>query len=433
MLGFELTGAQNRVIGEIQQDMEKNHPMMRLVQGDVGSGKTLVAAINMLNTVTSQYQAVMMAPTEILAEQHYKSFVNWFNPLNIKVVLLTSKMPAAEKRKALEEIATGEAKMVVGTHALFQTQVSFNQLALVVIDEQHRFGVEQRKTLLEKGLEANDGQYQPHQLVMTATPIPRTLAQTAYADLDLSVIDELPPGRKPITTVAINDAKRNDVINRVHQACVNDKRQAYWVCTLIDESEELQCQAAEVTHQQLQQALPELNIGLIHGRMKSEQKQALMSAFKQGTLNLLVATTVIEVGVDVPNASLMIIENPERLGLSQLHQLRGRVGRGELESHCVLMYHAPLSNNAKQRLTVMRETNDGFVVAEKDLELRGPGEVLGTRQTGALEYRFADLIRDSELLPDVYFCADEIMQNNPAIARALCYRWVKEGDTLSRV
>ena len=432
-LGFKLTEAQNRVINEIQQDLKNAYPMMRLVQGDVGSGKTLVAALNMLAAADNKLQSVLMAPTEILAEQHYKSFSQWFEPLNIKVCLLTSKMPAAIKRETLESISSGEAKMVIGTHALFQGQVSFNQLAMVVIDEQHRFGVEQRKLLLEKGRQATNGKYQPHQLIMTATPIPRTLAQTAYADLDLSVIDELPPGRKPITTVVIGDNKREQVIDRVRQACVDDKRQIYWVCTLIDESEELQCQAAEVTHNQLSEALPDIQVGLIHGRMKGEQKQQIMTDFKQGKVDLLVATTVIEVGVDVPNATLMIIENPERLGLSQLHQLRGRVGRGEKESHCLLMYHAPLSKNARQRLSVMRETNDGFVIAEKDLELRGPGEVLGTRQTGILEYKFADLVRDSELLPDVYFCADEIIQNSPEIAQALCSRWVKNKESLSRV
>ena len=432
-LPFDLTKAQNRVIVEIQKDMSQSHPMMRIVQGDVGSGKTLVAAMNMLRVADKNLQSVLMAPTEILAEQHYRSFSSWMNPLNICVVLLTSKMPVAEKRQVLESIASGKALIVIGTHAVFQTQVSFNQLALVVIDEQHRFGVEQRKTLLAKGKQANQNNFQPHQLVMTATPIPRTLAQTAYADLDLSVIDELPPGRKPIKTVAIADDKREQVIERVRLAIKNDSRQVYWVCTLIDESEELQCQAAEVTHQQLQQDLFDMKVGLIHGRMKADDKQQVMSDFKAGILDLLVATTVIEVGVDVPNASLMIIENPERLGLSQLHQLRGRVGRGDIESHCLLMYHPPLSKNATQRLNVMRETNDGFVVAEKDLELRGAGELLGTKQTGQLEYKFADIIRDSDLLPDVYFCADEIIQNTPKLAQALCERWVKKSDELSRV
>lgn len=432
-LPFTLTQAQQRVIIEIKKDLKNPHPMMRLVQGDVGSGKTLVAAFSILDVVSQNYQSAVMAPTEILAEQHFENFKLWFAPLNIEVVLLTSRMPAAIKKQSLEKIATGQAKIIIGTHALFQAQVTFKQLALVVIDEQHRFGVEQRKQLLKKSFTANNQQFYPHQLVMTATPIPRTLAQTAYADLDLSVIDELPPGRQPITTLVIGDHKRSTVIERVKQACIADKRQTYWVCTLIDESEELQCQAAEVTHHTLQEALPELNVALIHGRMKSEIKQKIMLDFKQGKIQLLVATTVIEVGVDVPNASLMIIENPERLGLSQLHQLRGRVGRGEIESHCLLMYHAPLSQNAKQRLSVMRETNDGFIVAEKDLELRGPGEILGTRQTGVIEYKFADLIRDSELLPDVYFCANDILKKSPKIAQALCTRWIKQNEDLSRV
>lgn len=432
-LPFRLTSAQQRVIKEIQHDIKKHHPMMRLVQGDVGSGKTMVAAFSMYACACSNYQSVLMAPTEILAEQHFKSLSILFNDFNISVVLLVSKMSTSEKRDALEKISNGEALIIIGTHALFQQQVTFNNLVLVVIDEQHRFGVEQRKTLIEKGLQSNQNTFHPHQLVMTATPIPRTLAQTAFADLDLSVINELPPGRKPIQTVAISDEKRSQVIERVKNACITDHRQVYWVCTLIDESEELQCQAAEDTHQQLTEFLIELKVGLIHGRMKSDEKQKVMTNFKNGELDVLVATTVIEVGVDVPNASLMIIENPERLGLSQLHQLRGRVGRGEKESHCLLLYHSPLSNNAKQRLAVMRETNDGFVIAEKDLQLRGPGEVLGTRQTGALEYKFADLIRDSEMLTDVYSCADDILEKYSKNANALCSRWIKRGEQLARV
>jgi len=442
-LPFELTDAQKRVVKEIEKDMQHSYPMMRLVQGDVGSGKTLVAANAMFaasgletsgdNHSGQSHQSVLMAPTEILAEQHFKSFQSWCEAANLKVVLLTSKMPAAEKRNALEQIANGEASIVVGTHALFQDQVAFNSLALVVIDEQHRFGVEQRKSLLEKGFLANQQRAHPHQLIMTATPIPRTLAQTAFADLDLSVIDELPPGRQPIQTVVMSDQKRELVIERVRASCTQDKRQVYWVCTLIEDSEELQCQAAEASFEQLKEQLPELNIGLVHGRMKPTEKQSIMADFKSGKTDLLVATTVIEVGVDVPNASLMIIENPERLGLSQLHQLRGRVGRGDKASHCLLMYHSPLSKNAKQRLEVMRETNDGFVIAEKDLELRGPGEVLGTRQTGALEYRFADLVRDSELLPEVYACADDVIVNHPQLADALIHRWVRNREALSRV
>ncbi|WP_196139324.1 ATP-dependent DNA helicase RecG [Aliikangiella sp. G2MR2-5] len=432
-LPFTLTTAQQRVIGEIEKDMARKYPMMRLVQGDVGSGKTLVAACVMLNVVSNTHQAALMAPTEILAEQHFKAFANWCKPLGIKAVLLISKMSAGEKRDALAAIESGQAEIVIGTHALFQNQVIFKDLALVVIDEQHRFGVEQRKALLEKGWGDNQKQLHPHQLVMTATPIPRTLAQTAYADLDLSVIDELPPGRKPIQTVVMSDSKRDAVIERVRQACLNDKRQVYWVCTLIEDSEELQCQAAEATYEQLQTVLSSLRVGLIHGRMKPAEKQRVMQAFKDAEIDLLVATTVIEVGVDVPNASLMIIENPERLGLSQLHQLRGRVGRGDKESHCLLMYHGQLSKNAQQRLEVMRSSNDGFVIAEKDLELRGPGEVLGTRQTGALEYRFADLVRDSHLLTDVYLCADEILSAQDVVAEALCNRWVRHADSLSQV
>lgn len=432
-LPFQLTNAQQRVIQQIKQDLANTFPMMRLVQGDVGSGKTLVAAVNMLEVAHAGYQSVLMAPTEILAEQHFKTFSQWFSTQNLTAVLLVSKMSAAEKKQALAAIESGEAKMVIGTHALFQTQVTFNNLALVVIDEQHRFGVEQRKQLLQKANAKKTANVLPHQLIMTATPIPRTLAQTAYAHLQVSVIDELPPGRKPVSTMVISDEKRDQVIERLRQACGEDKRQAYWVCTLIDESEELQCQAAEVTHQQLKDNLTELNIGLVHGRMKSQQKQSVMLDFKQGKLDVLVATTVIEVGVDVANASLMIIENPERLGLSQLHQLRGRVGRGSQQSHCLLMYHSPLSNNAKQRLKVMRESSDGFVIAEKDLQLRGPGEMLGTKQTGSLEFRFADLLRDNSLLPQVQACASEIQKNMPQNIQPLIKRWVKQGGELSRI
>ncbi|MCW8875782.1 MAG: ATP-dependent DNA helicase RecG [Kangiellaceae bacterium] len=432
-LPFALTNAQSRVVSEIESDMHKPFPMMRLVQGDVGSGKTLIAACAIFNCVEQNLQAALMAPTEILAEQHYKNFQSWCEPLGIDCVLLTSKMSAPIKRAALESIQQDKAKIIIGTHALFQSQVTFANLALVIIDEQHRFGVEQRKTLLEKGFEANQGRNYPHQLVMTATPIPRTLAQTAFADLELSVVDELPPGRKPIQTAVLSDQKREQIMQRVRDYCTTDNKQVYWVCTLIEESDELQCQAAEATFHDLKQALPELKIGLVHGRLKTAEKQQIMLEFKEGELDLLVATTVIEVGVDVPNASLMIIENPERLGLSQLHQLRGRVGRGEAESHCILMYHSPLSKNAKQRLEVMRSSNDGFIIAEKDLELRGPGEVLGTRQTGALEYRFADLVRDSHLLPDVYNCANDLALHSPLIAHALITRWIKHDKNLAKV
>ena len=434
-LPFTLTDAQQRVIKEIEKDCEHSHPMMRLVQGDVGCGKTLVAAFSILQTAKNNFQSVLMAPTELLAEQHFKSFEEWFLQLNISVVLLTSKMSAPNKRMALERIANGEAQIIIGTHAVFQQKVNFYQLALVVIDEQHRFGVEQRKTLLEKGHQTlkNKQTIHPHQLIMTATPIPRTLAQTAYADLDLSIIDELPPGRKAIKTSVISDIKRVQMIERMKKACVQDQRQVYWVCTLIEESEELDCHAAEITHQELTEHLPELKIGLVHGRLKQAEKSQIMTDFKTGLLDILVATTVIEVGVDVPNATLMIIENPERLGLSQLHQLRGRVGRGEKQSYCMLMYHAPLSQNAKQRLNVMRDTNDGFKIAEKDLEIRGAGEVLGTRQTGEVLFRFADLLRDRHLLPQMQKNAEIINQHHPELIKNLCERWIKSAEQLSHV
>ena len=378
-LPFAPTNAQNRVVSEIKADLASPYPMMRLVQGDVGSGKTLVAALSALTAIAQGFQVALMAPTEILAEQHGISFTSWFKQLGIDVAWLGGKTKGKERTATLEKIASGEAQMIVGTHALFQDEVKFNNLVLIIIDEQHRFGVHQRLTLREKG--QFNGCY-PHQLVMTATPIPRTLAMTAYADLEVSIIDELPPGRTPITTVALPDTRRDDIITRVKSACNEQERQVYWVCTLIDESEALQCQAAEDSAVQLKEALPDLNIGLVHGRMKPAEKQSIMDDFKRGLIHVLVATTVIEVGVDVPNASLIIIENPERLGLAQLHQLRGRVGRGNIASHCVLLYHAPLSHTAQKRLGVLRDSNDGFVIAERDLEIRGPGEVLGTKQTG---------------------------------------------------
>jgi len=431
-LPFTLTNAQQRVIKEIKNDLEKNSPMMRLVQGDVGCGKTLVAAFTMLQIAKNNLQSVLMAPTEILAEQHFLAFKTWFEPMGISVSILTSKMSAKQKKLSLEEIRSGETKIIIGTHAVFQLQVEFQDLALVIIDEQHRFGVEQRKTLLEKG-KTNPEMKHPHQLVMTATPIPRTLAQTAYADLDLSIIDELPPGRKLVETSVINDLNRQKVIERIKHACEQDNRQVYWVCTLIDESEEIESQAAEATFSELSEQLAKLKIGLVHGRLKPKEKNQVMDHFKSGQLDILVATTVIEVGVDVPNASLMIIENPERLGLSQLHQLRGRVGRGEQKSYCILMYHAPLSQNAKQRLNVMRDTNDGFKIAEKDLEIRGAGEVLGTRQTGEVLFRFADLLRDRKLLPQVHKNAEIIAESHPELANALCRRWVNDREQLSHV
>lgn len=426
-LPFTPTGAQNRVVAEISQDLQRSHPMMRLVQGDVGSGKTLVAALAALQAIGNGCQVGLMAPTELLAEQHAINFAHWLEPLGIKVGWLAGKQKGKAREEALAAIADGSVKMVVGTHAIFQEQVVFQRLALVIIDEQHRFGVHQRLALREKG--EREGVH-PHQLIMTATPIPRTLAMTAYADLDTSVIDELPPGRTPITTVALPDSRRQDVIERVKLACEEGK-QAYWVCTLIEESEVLECQAAEDTAAELQARLPGLHIGLVHGRMRPIEKQRVMEEFKAGILQLLVATTVIEVGVDVPNASLMIIENPERLGLAQLHQLRGRVGRGSVASHCVLLYHAPLSKTAQSRLGVLRETNDGFLIAQRDLELRGPGELLGTRQTGLADLKIADLVRDQPLIPQVQKMARFLMDRHPSHVEPLIRRWLGLRDHYS--
>ncbi|GHF99987.1 ATP-dependent DNA helicase RecG [Thalassotalea marina] len=420
-LPFSPTNAQARVVKEIRQDLAKQHPMMRLVQGDVGSGKTLVAALAAITAIGQGYQVALMAPTEILAEQHAINFQKWFEPLEISVGWLAGKTKAKARRHALEHIANGNMQMIVGTHALFQDDVVFDRLTLIIIDEQHRFGVHQRLSLREKG--AFDGNY-PHQLIMTATPIPRTLAMTAYADLDTSVIDELPPGRTPIKTVALPDTRRDEVIERIRQSCLTENRQAYWVCTLIEESEVLQCQAAEDTALYLREHLPELSVGLVHGRMKAQEKQEVMDAFKAGDLHLLVATTVIEVGVDVPNSSLMVIENPERLGLAQLHQLRGRVGRGSVASHCVLMYKTPLSKTATKRLGVLRESNDGFVIAQKDLEIRGPGELLGTKQTGLADLKIADLVRDADLIPEIQQHAYLLWQKHPQQALKVIDRWL---------
>lgn len=428
-LPFEMTGAQQRVVNEISSDLAEASPMLRLVQGDVGSGKTVVAAMAGLQAIEAGYQVAFMAPTELLAEQHFKNLSSWLTPLEVEIGYLSSRSKGKARQQQLDDLANGSCQLVVGTHALFQKDVGFHSLGLVIVDEQHRFGVHQRLALHEKGM---DEVGTPHQLVMTATPIPRTLAMTAYADLDLSIIDELPPGRTPVKTVALPDSRRDEVVSRVEKACLAG-RQTYWVCTLIEESEALQCQAAEDTAAELTTALPGLNIGLVHGRMKPAEKESMMSQFKQGKLHLLVATTVIEVGVDVPNASLMIIENPERLGLSQLHQLRGRVGRGAIESHCVLLYHSPLSENARFRLDVMRETNDGFVIARKDLELRGPGEVLGTRQTGAMRMRIADLLEDQELIPEAQQAADMLLQHYPENVHPLIDRWVGEKLDYGRV
>jgi len=432
-LPFKLTAAQKRVVVDIQADLLKAFPMQRLVQGDVGSGKTVVAALAALQVIESNYQVAIMAPTEILAEQHYTNFINWFEPLGISVAWLSGKLKVAPRRESMALIESGEAKLAVGTHALFQDEVVFKNLALVIIDEQHRFGVHQRLALRDKGARY-DGEKNraPHQLIMTATPIPRTLSMTAYADLDCSIIDELPPGRTPVETVVMPDTRRAEIIEKIIKAC-EQGRQVYWVCTLIEESEVLQCQAAEDTYKELADAFPDLKIGLVHGRMKSEQKEQVMAAFKSANLSLLIATTVIEVGVDVPNASLMVIENAERLGLSQLHQLRGRVGRGKQASACVLMYRAPLSQNARTRLDIMRKTNDGFKIAQKDLEIRGPGEVLGTRQTGLQLLKIADLQRDADLIPKASQAAEEIEQYHPDSIEPLIQRWIGDASRYADV
>lgn len=428
-LGFQLTAAQRRVVGEICADISRPVPMLRLVQGDVGSGKTVVAALAALQAVANGYQAAVMAPTEILAEQHRRSFCEWLQPLGIDTAWLSGRQRAAQRREQAERIASGAARVIIGTHALFQEGVAFADLGLVVIDEQHRFGVHQRLALRQKGA---SGGRRPHQLIMTATPIPRTLAMSAYADLDCSVIDELPPGRTPVTTVAIDSGRREQVVQRVRHAC-GEGRQAYWVCTLIEESEVLEAQAAEATAEELRVQLDGLRIGLVHGRLKSAEKEEVMAAFKAGQLDLLVATTVIEVGVDVPNASLMIIENPERLGLAQLHQLRGRVGRGAAASHCVLLYGTPLSQQSRARIRAMRETSDGFAIAETDLKLRGPGEVLGTRQTGDMQLRIADLQRDAGLLADVRRCAQSLIREQPDMTEALIQRWLGQSRDYAKV
>ena len=422
-LPFEPTNAQKRVIEDIERDLAQPSPMMRLVQGDVGSGKTLVAALAALTSIDNGKQVALMAPTEILAEQHANNFANWLRPFGIEVGWLAGKVKGKARNAQLEAIKNGDVQMIIGTHALFQESVEFNDLALIIIDEQHRFGVHQRLTLREKGAKAA---HYPHQLIMTATPIPRTLAMTVYADLDTSIIDELPPGRTPIKTVVISEDRRPEIVQRVYQACKNEKRQAYWVCTLIDESEVLEAQAAAAIAEDLQRALPDLRIGLVHGRMKPQEKQEIMAEFKATNIDLLVATTVIEVGVDVPNASLMIIENSERLGLAQLHQLRGRVGRGSTASHCVLMYKPPLGKISSKRLQVMRDSQDGFYIAEKDLEIRGTGEILGTKQTGSAEFKVANLMRDRKIIPLVQRYAKQIIVENPPLAEALIKRWLNE-------
>ncbi|HET6783130.1 MAG TPA: ATP-dependent DNA helicase RecG, partial [Pseudoxanthomonas sp.] len=413
-------GAQQRVFAQIRQDLGQPSPMMRLVQGDVGSGKTVVAAMAAMLAVEAGKQAALAAPTELLAEQHLANLRQWLEPLGIRVAWLAGKVTGKARTGVLADVASGAAQVVVGTHALMQEAVVFHDLALAIVDEQHRFGVHQRLALRDKGA---SGRSVPHQLIMTATPIPRTLAMAAYADLDVSAIDELPPGRTPVQTIALSGERRPELVERIRAACA-EGRQAYWVCTLIDDSDEVVAQAAQGTYEALSAQLPGLRVGLVHGRMKQAEKQDTMRAFKAGDIDLLVATTVIEVGVDVPNASLMIVENAERLGLAQLHQLRGRVGRGAAASNCVLLYQAPLSLMAKQRLATMRETNDGFVIAEKDLELRGPGELLGTRQTGLAAFRVADLARDAGMLPLVRELADRLLADSPEIADRIIARWV---------
>ncbi|MGQ0530940.1 MAG: ATP-dependent DNA helicase RecG [Panacagrimonas sp.] len=427
-LPFQFTGAQQRVLSELARDLSQRKPMLRLVQGDVGSGKTVVAAAAMLAAARAGLQSALMAPTELLAEQHQVSLTRWFAPLGLEVVLLTGKLRKREREARMQRIASGEVSLVVGTHAIFQTEVAFARLALVVVDEQHRFGVQQRLQLRDKGPAGSA----PHQLVMSATPIPRTLAQTLYADLDVSVIDELPPGRTPIVTVALGQDKRDEVLHRLGVAC-REGRQAYWVCTLIEESDEIEAQAAAVTADKLREVLPDLRIGLVHGRLKPEQKETEMRDFKDGRTHLLVATTVIEVGVDVPKASIMVIDNAERLGLSQLHQLRGRVGRGAQASQCVLLYQAPLSRAARARLDVMRTTTDGFLIAQADLDLRGPGELLGRRQTGLIGLKLADPVRDAAQIPPLQPLADEWLERFPDDAQRLIRRWVGDVERYARV
>lgn len=428
-LPFQLTHAQQRVINEIQQDLSKHYPMLRLVQGDVGSGKTVVAAVAILQAIENGGQVALLVPTELLAEQHFQTFQRWFEPLGVQVALLTSSMKASVKQKTLTDLLENKISLLIGTHAIFQTGIQFSHLVLLIIDEQHRFGVEQRALLREKGI---DGNIFPHQLVMTATPIPRTLAMSLYADFDCSVIDELPPGRSPIVTRVVSTCRKEEILTHLKAACAAGS-QVYWVCALIEESEVLQCQTALDTFQQLVVSLPEFKIGLLHGRMKPVEKEQIMTAFRAGMLQILVATTVIEVGVDVPAANLMIIENAERFGLAQLHQLRGRIGRGDAKSFCLLVYQSPLSPAAQERLTVMRNTTDGFKIAERDLELRGAGEVLGVRQTGEISLKIADLLRDSALFPKVQMAAGLIFKKYVSIVEPLTYRWLGEAKKYGQV
>jgi len=429
-LPFQLTAAQQRVIEDIKSDVQQNYPMQRLIQGDVGSGKTVVAAIAALYALSCGYQVVIMAPTEILAEQHFRQFDEWMQPLQIPVYFLTGRLSAKQRKACQQDILHNPRAVIIGTHALFQDNQQFQQVALVIVDEQHRFGVHQRLSLMKKA-HSDGSEFMPHQLIMTATPIPRTLTMTAYADLDCSVINELPPGRLTVETLVMSAAKRADVVERIYNFCCSG-RQAYWVCTLIEESDVLQCQAAQSCAEELHHALPDLRIGLIHGRLAAAEKTDIMQRFKAGAIDLLVATTVIEVGVDVANASLMVIEDADRLGLSQLHQLRGRVGRGAAQSHCILLYNSPISQQARTRLAVMRETNDGFEVAQRDLEIRGPGELLGTRQTGLFQLRIADLRKHHSLLTPVALVAEQVLVHQ-ACSESLIRRWIGNKQQFAQV
>lgn len=428
-LPFDLTGAQEKVVADLLRDFDSGKPMIRLLQGDVGSGKTIVAALACLPVVESGFQCALMAPTEILAEQHFRNFQQWLEPLGVGVVNLMGADKGKKREQKLAAIASAEASVVIGTHALFQASVEFKSLGFIIIDEQHRFGVDQRLALQKKTIRGE----MPHQLIMTATPIPRTMAMSIYADLDYSQIDELPPGRKPVTTSIVSEQQRQSLIQRVADSC-QQGGQAYWVCTLIEESEALQCEAAEVTFETLQQQLPELSIALVHGRMKSAEKDNVIQAFKRGEIHILVATTVIEVGVDVPNASIMIIENPERLGLAQIHQLRGRVGRGSRESFCILLVKNNLAELARSRMDIIRNHQDGFIIAEKDLEIRGAGEVLGTRQTGEASFKIADILRDQKWFAQVDELANLIQQDQYAdMRRQLLQNWVGERQGYTEV
>jgi len=421
-LGFKLTNAQRRSIDEINTDISSPHPMLRLLQGDVGSGKTIVAVFACLQAVENSFQAAIMAPTEILAAQHLQGFSNYLTPLGIDIAFLTGSQNTSQRAEQLNKIKSGQAQVIIGTHALFQEAVTFNKLGLVVIDEQHKFGVHQRLSLAQKAHNT------PHQLVMTATPIPRSLTMSAYADLDSSIIDELPPGRKPVKTIAISADRKNEVIKKIKQVC-NDNNQVYWVCTLIEESEVLRAESAINTHHYLQENLPNLSVVLIHGKMNKDEKSEIMRQFSANKIDVLVATTVIEVGVNVPNASLMVIENSERLGLAQLHQLRGRVGRGADASICILMYQTPLSANATERLDILRQTNDGFAIAQKDLELRGPGEILGTQQTGIADMKIANIVRDGYLMNQVRYYSEHFLQLDENRQQSLITRWITDDKT----